>query len=41
MNHNINETHFLYNMQLEKNWLITASCPEYWESRDTIIHHAI
>ena len=24
------ETQFLYNMQLEKNWLITASCPEYW-----------
>ena len=25
-------------MQLEKNWLITASSPEYWGSRDTILH---
>ena len=25
-------------MQLEKNWLITASCPEYGKSRDTILY---
>ena len=30
----IDETHFLYNMQLKKNWLITPSCPDIGEARD-------